>query len=534
MADPSPDTETSIGRRRRRGIAIDVVLILCAGLVAEAAYFAPKQGRAMFTGDSMQHVDSAEAILDGDRQPYFAFRKPGYSYILAGLGWATGNMSWSAIVANHFFLALLPVAAYGISRKLLNRTAGWIAAILLIARLQTALYGNRIMSEASYALFLSFGVLAFLHALSTKREYRWMATAGALMVCAWLIRAVGVALIGSGAIVLLIVYRRAPRKALLGLACLSFPLACGALLECYINHDTTGHFRTTTGGLGMVMQTRARYFQGSDWSDDEKTEWFLGLLPERTREQAFAVNRLDGCVARARALRGGMDEWTFNQLAKDSALKMYWAQPLKFAKAFATITTRHLLRRRLGPAASSTHPTKEARIIVHNDLRAGIDPQEHWYAYWFLPERSIDESTGLVARMKHAATMRAPFGRGGAFPTLLVLGGTPIVCDVLSVIRSVAFLWPGFALILCGMLGLNRKACAFLALAYLLDAGIVGAFGSTDTDNERYQFVWLATDTALVACLVAPLLTSAVAYFESLWRRDRAGDRRLTYLTSAK
>jgi len=530
----STTNESDQAKRRHRGIVMDVLLILCLGLVAEAAYFAPKQGRAMFTGDSVQHVDSAEALLSADRQPYFAFRKPGYSYILAGLGWATGNMSWSAVVANHFFLGLLPLAAYGLSRKLLNRTAGWLAAILLMARLQTALYGVRIMSEASFALFLSYGALAFIHALSARRGYRWMTAAGILMACAWLIRAVGVALIGSGAIVLLVVYRRAPRKAAMNLACLMIPVVCGAIFECGINYRYSGQFRLTTGGFGMVLQTRARYFQGSDWSDDENTPWFLGLLGERTREEAFAVNRLDGCVARARALRGGMDEWTFNRLAKQSALGMFWAEPLKYVKAFAVITTRHLLRRRLGPSASWTHPTKEAPIIVHEDVRAGIDPQEHWYAYWFLPERSIDESTALVARMKQAAAQRAPFGHGGAFATLRYLNGLPSVCDVLSVIRSVAFLWPGFALILCGMLGLNRRVCLFLALAYLLDAGIVGACGSTDTDNERYQFVWLATDTALVACLVTPILRSAVAYFQTLGQRDDRGDRRLSYLASSK
>ena len=57
----------------------------------------------MICGDSAQHVDGARALLSEDETPNFGFRKPGYTLLLAELGRLTGNMSWSAVVANHVF-----------------------------------------------------------------------------------------------------------------------------------------------------------------------------------------------------------------------------------------------------------------------------------------------------------------------------------------------------------------------------------------------------------------------------------------------
>lgn len=79
----------------------------------------------------------------------------------------------------------------------------------------------------------------------------------------------------------------------------------------------------------------------------------------------------------------------------------------------------------------------------------------------------------------------------------------PPVADVLGVLRGVAHLWPGFALILCGILGLNRRTCAFLAAAYVLEAILISICCPSESAAIRYQCVWLATDITLAAAFVS-------------------------------
>ena len=60
-----------------------------------------------------------------------------------------------------------------------------------------------------------------------------------------------------------------------------------------------------------------------------------------------------------------------------------------------------------------------------------------------------------------------------------------------------------------------------LPIAYVSEALIVGAFGSTDLANERYQFVWLETDMTPVACLVTPAVRAAATYAGHAWPGGR-------------
>jgi hypothetical protein len=128
--------------------------------------------------------------------------------------------------------------------------------------------------------------------------------------------------------------------------------------------------------------------------------------------------------------------------------------------------------------------------------------------------------------MRVAAKQRAWFGGSGIWAALRYGGMHTTVVDALGVLRGVATLWPGFAIIFCGLLGLNRRTCAFLAAAYVLEALLIAACGCSDMANERYQAVWLATDTALAAVIVAPaaeLAFAPIARWYAALTRSAAG-----------
>ena len=346
-----------------------------------------------------------------------------------------------------------------------------------------------------------------------------MFAAGVLLAGAWLIRSVGVAVIVAALACICFALRRTPRRAVATCALLLLPVFSAVALECGLNYKTAGRFRTSTGALGIMLQTRARYFQGSPFPNTETNRWFLALLPERTPEDAYRANKLDGCIARCRAIRdGGMDEWDFNARIARSGLETLAADPVNTMKTTAVVFFRHLFRQSGGPSASRVALSDRAPIVAHEAALDFQDSQDNWFAYWFLPSRSLTKSTKLVARMRTAAAERAPFGRSGLWHVIRYAASLPMVVDAMSVLRAVGSLWPGFALIFCSLLGLNRRVCALLALSYVLDGMIIGVCGSTDVANERYQFIWLATDAALVACLVTPAVEAAAAYVAGLAR----------------
>ena len=127
-----------------------------------------------------------------------------------------------------------------------------------------------------------------------------------------------------------------------------------------------------------------------------------------------------------------------------------------------------------------------------------------WFAYWGLPYLALDESIELVDRMKLAAASEAPFGGSSIWKALRYWKTKSVSEWSLAALVWLGSVWPGFALLGCFLLGLNRRTCACLAAAYVLDALFIGLLTPT---NARLQFIWIVTDTALIAGLVAGLLS---------------------------
>lgn len=505
------ETEMDVRSTRlaRRNMRLDIVLVLLLGVMAECAHFGWRDGRPILNADSAQYVDAAQALLAPDRAANFSLRKPGYPFLLAGVATLTGEMSWSPLVLNHLLLGLLPLAAYGFGAVLLSRWAGWLAAILAIARLQAFVPADRIMSETPYMFLLSFGLLATLIAIRrTPRAARpYMLSAGVLLAGAWLVR--GVAIVPILAVIACCawVYRSEPRRIVRFSLCLIVPLAGVALFECSLNYVNQGRFRTSTGSFGLMMMMRTRHMQALPLPRGASGERVLALLPERAPNDAYRASELDTWVARYRAIHDqGLDEWETDALMQETALQIVAEHPIEFLRCSAGIFGRHLLRREDTRLDGRVRLAHRLPCVVHE---AGADDPEfewNWWFYWGLPDRSIEDSLRLAQDMRAAAEVRAPFAHTEPLPTLRYLSMTPAVTTTAQILGDMASIWPGLGLIALLILGINRSACALIALAYVLDAGLISLCCPSTVAAARYQSIWLVTDTALTgALLVLPL-----------------------------
>ena len=489
---------------------VDVGLILAIGLAAEAGHFAWRDGRAVISGDSIQYVDAAEALLSADAAPDFAVRKPGYPLLLAGLALLVGNMSWAAIAANHLLLSTLPLAAYGLGCRLHSRVTGWLAALFAVAQLQALVRGGRIMSEAPYMFFVSFGILFLAVAFGRPRQVRWLIATGVFLAAAWLIRSIAIVAIVPALGLTVLLLRRTPRQAVVASLALMLPVAAAVVVECGLNARHGGQFRTSTGSLGLMMMMRARHLQGLPMADSEVGRRCLSLLPDRDPEDAYRASELDTWVARYRAVHDyGMTDWATDALMRRAAMDTAVEAPLEFLAGGVDVFARHLLHRGSVEAFGYVPESRRLPILEHEAAAGDPDSQRRWYAYWALPNRSLDRSLELTARVETHATERAPFAGMEPFSTLRYATLHPAVQTAMRLICIPASLWAPLALAVCGLLGFNRRVCLLVALVYVLEAAAIAICCPSVSAFNRYQCVWLATDAALSASAIVGLAQSA-------------------------
>ncbi|MCH8149990.1 MAG: glycosyltransferase family 39 protein, partial [Planctomycetes bacterium] len=260
---------------------------MALGIAGQSAAFTSKMGRAIVCVDSYQYVATAEALLDPELTPHFEMRKPGYPLFLAGVQFLTGQLGWTAVVANHLLLAMLPLAAYGFGVHLRSRGLGWVAAILLLARLQTAFpmrtadFGNWMMSEALFTFLLSFALLLFFVGLRRDRFVRWMVPAGILMGSAWLTRGTVTAVIPIAFLAIVWIHRSRRRRMLAMSVAFVLPIAAFVMFECSLNRIYGGQFRPSHGTGGSCMWAyRMQAFQGAAVPESDEVRFLLALLPE--------------------------------------------------------------------------------------------------------------------------------------------------------------------------------------------------------------------------------------------------------------
>jgi hypothetical protein len=156
---------------------------------------------------------------------------------------------------------------------------------------------------------------------------------------------------------------------------------------------------------------------------------------------------------------------------------------------------------------------------MHSAAPAGEQDAGYWNAYWSVPHLTGEQSTALVTSMNTAAAQRAPFAGTGIWSALRYWKTKATVVTSLAVLTWMGELWPGVALILCGILRLNRRTCYVLAAIYVAEAVLLSA---TTITNPRYQGVWIMFDTTLAAAPPTVVLLWATAWIRNLRAHPRS------------
>ncbi|MFQ5589850.1 MAG: hypothetical protein ACE5HE_01690 [Phycisphaerae bacterium] len=499
--------------------------MLLLSLVAAATAFTGRLGRATLCTDSYQYVASAEALLDPVQIPHFETRKPGYPFFLAGVKLAFGQLGWVAVVCHYALLVLLPLAAYGMGIHLHSRLLGWMSAVLTMAQLQGLVFSNWMMSETLYTLMLSFALLVFFVGLQKPGGGLRLCASGSLLGAAWFTRGVAVAVIPVALVAVAIVHRHRPRRAAALCTAFVFPLLGFFLLECSLNLMFSGQFRASTGTGGSCLWAhRMRVFQGAGFPETADGVALRSLLPERSEEEAYTANCSDQWVAFYRAVHDNRwSEWAFDETCLRTAFAAIRAAPTPFALYSTKLALWHLFRHGDGMELSPVPETHRAGLLLHPyaDARLPNPDPLAWNAYWSVPHLSRDESVRLIERTKTEAARRAPFAGTGIWSALRYWKTLPVVVAVVDVMTRCGDLWPGFALLLCGFLGLNRATCYTLAAAYIAEAILLGAMTIT---NSRYQTVWVVFDTTLAAAVPAGVVAMIAAHLRA-WKETVRAER---------
>lgn len=508
-------------------ICLEVLIIALFSFAAQATTFSGKQGRALPCGDSAQYIASAEAIVSGEGTPHFEMRKPGYVYYLAAMALLFGNMGWAATVGNHVCLALLPLAAYGFGRHLQGRALGILAALLTVARLNFVYLGDRVLSEPLFLVLLSFGLLVLVVGWSRERDWPWLISAGVLLGLSWLTRGSATPIIVAACIMLLIIHRQDWNLACIKCSLVAVPVIACILVECGLNYQYADAFRPSNGTFGATVLLRSRHFEGANLPDTPDTERVLSLVPERDTESAFVADHLDVWVARYRAIHDqGMNEWEYDDLMGRVGMGTLLAIMPDYLLSSVRLTTAHLLREEKGQRFSPVSSSRRAPPISHPLASSNINWDDEWYAFYGTPHLSAAESMSLASRMHQAAATKAPFGDNALWKKFRYWKSKPSAAWLINVLDKLGSLWPGLALMGCGLFGLNRRTCGFLALAYMLDALFIGFLTPT---NLRMQFIWFTTDTVLAASLWPGCVMLALQYKQS--RREKTFSLASVYRT---
>lgn len=520
---PKPKTaedSLSAGSKPRRDVrwmALDLLIIALLSLVAQGTHYSAQRGRAVLCGDSVQYVAAAEALLDPDATPHFEMRKPGYIFLLAGIGILLGNMGWAAIVTNHVMLALLPLVSYGFGFLLRNRLLAWVCAVLTIVRLQQVLWGNRMLSESLFMLLCSAGVLLLLKAISSSAHRRWFIGAGSLLGLSWLTRGTATPIIAAGALCILVSRRSNWRHGVVACGCFTAPVLACILFECGLNEHYAGQFRPSNGTSGATVLLRATHFEGLAFPETTEAQEVLSLLPERDAARAYTAHHVDVWIARYRAIHDrGMGEWEYDDLMGRVGAGMILGNLGAYAVSTAKLFAWHLLRLPDGQELSTVTRSRRAPPIIHPDARVVVDWGLEWFGYYGLPHMSKSDSRERVGRVTLAASTPRTIGPDNMWRTLRYWRTKPVVRTLEGLLLYCSHLWPVLALIGAPWLLLRRSSCLTLGVIFIIEALFVGLLTPT---NTRLQSTWLVADTCLAAGLIVGAAGVAAGWVRSQYDR---------------
>lgn len=483
-------------------------IILAFSLVLMVARFAVSGGKAILCADSIQYADNAIALIEPDGATDFAFRKPGYSFLLALVLAFTGSLGWTTIGANYLLLSLWPAGAYLLAVLMADRRgAAWLAALATAAGATTFLWADRMMSECLYGTLLLVALILAAWALKdeTVRPGR-LVPVGIMLALAWLTRSAGVSVMAALLVITLWRTRSAMPLMMRAVAAMLLPLGIAVALECDMNNARHGAFRPCTGTLGPMMLMRACALQGDPLTEGPGGSACAALLPERAPTEAFVAHNLDVWIARDRAIRlAGLTEWQADELFARAAREVVAAHPGDYLATSLRLVVHASLRRPL--AAECVAPQRTAAPISHPLAADDERFEDRWFAYWALSHRTNDDALRLTDELERQSSRRAPFTPSQPWATLRYVFMRAHVAGAAAVIGGVLLLWPLVTLPLCLWLAPGRRATIVVGAALAADVLLIGLTAPSIDAFQRFIDVWMPVDGALSGTSMAWAIT---------------------------
>jgi|GEM_PF-153460 len=206
-AMPKPRVEWKLTFYRKYRLEIHLALL---AFVLRAAYVTLVPQLALTGGDGVLYIGLAD-VIRGVRPPsesFPIFFQPLYPYLLAAVRSVFGeNLVWGRLVQAAMSSATVFLAAL-IARRWISAYAAWVAGLIGALYVPMILESGIYYTETTYAFLLTAGVLAFLHALETKKTVHAL-LCGAVFLLAGFTRELG--LYVAILLALYAIFRKAPK-----------------------------------------------------------------------------------------------------------------------------------------------------------------------------------------------------------------------------------------------------------------------------------------------------------------------------------
>jgi len=281
---------------KNRRLEILIIIILLVIALLPRLYF---RSDGEVTPDSILYFQLAEKISEGEWQLDNVFTmqnilQPGYSLAMYSTNLLWHDIETSSRVVSIIAGVLLVLLVYAMGRRMFGKQVGILAAVFTALHPMFISYSVRSLTEPLFALlFLLIAYLFYEFINRTNVSYWWFVLIGFLIGCCYLVRLVGLSMLGVIIIWLLIyiILKRVTwQRALitLGIVVGSLVITMAPYLGfLYQQNDSL----VLTGIQGYAMSSNNTYF-GSEAKDDdyEKRRAYLSLSDDSTD---YKINQED-------------------------------------------------------------------------------------------------------------------------------------------------------------------------------------------------------------------------------------------------
>lgn len=308
----------------------DLVAVLLIALVALTlrsafAFRVP----AFVTKDSIEYVEPALALVDGQPFVLAQRRTPVYPIVMAGSVALFGRDLLAITFAQHLLGVLTAIFTYGIGRLTFGRAVGLLAGLGAALSSPLLIYEHYLITESVFTFFLILSMLLLVAGLKTERM-PYFAAGGLALGLAALTRPVGQAVLVALPVAAIVVFRRW-RPSLVACA---LAIGCFALLVVpWAIRNQVVYGTAGAASTGRFLISRSVKHERNFVFYEEAVGAYPGEDPRRTRARKIAQEVTDkrpepGQVFQRIRDNLGLTEAQTDAMLRDIALEAIMRDPM--------------------------------------------------------------------------------------------------------------------------------------------------------------------------------------------------------------